>query len=476
MSNAHAGISLRLALLILASWVAVGALSGSAVYRSMRRPPAEEPGWEMPDPTLLPSDPSARTVQEDLARPATANARQHAAADAMPEGGARADGADPALAHDATQTATGAQTTASASAQREAAERRAAFLEADRAAKREKFAAAVSGSAPWASVTPDVMAVLSQQEIASGLEKVEAMPWGPEANRLLQGLLKRWSQLDPRAAAEYALKLDSNRAGGAALRSIFGEWSEQDPSGALDWYFANLRKFPAMLSPSLRTAFMQLAAQDPARALATAWQLPEAMSREALRAVVSQAALEGGLEGLRSVVTGMVPGAQRNSMISAIIQEYSVYQPQEAVNWINMMDDPASRLFAMNQLVSVWGYDKPAEAAQWVGSLGDLNLRGREAVTLIRNWSSIEPDAAAAWLESMPQAKAMDPAVEQFIRNTMYDDPARAMAFVERLVDPRRRRALVLSVGKVWYAQSQDQARAYFAQSSWDATIRSRFP
>ena len=474
MANAPSGLSLRLALLILASWIAVGALSGSAVYRSMRRPPAEEAGWEMPDPSPLPSDPSARTVQDDLARAATALHRT--AAPTAPGAAGPEDRTDTAQGRDAAPATIGTQTTATASAQREAAERRAAALEADRIAKREKFAAAVSGSAPWASVTPEVMAVLTQQEIASGLEKVEAMPWGPEANRLLQGLLKRWSQLDPRAAAEYALKLDSNRAGGAALRSIFGEWSEQDPSAALDWYLANLRKFPAMLSPSLRTAFMQLAAQDPARALATAWQLPEAMSREALRAVVSQAALEGGLEGLRSVVTGMVPGAQRNSMISAIIQEYSVYQPQEAVNWINMMDDPASRLYAMNQLVSVWGYDKPAEAAQWVGSLGDLNLRGRESVTLIRNWSSIEPDAAAAWLQSMPVAKAMDPAVEQFIRNTMFDDPARAMAFVDRIVDPRRRRSLALSVGKVWYAQNADATRAYFQTSSWDASVRSRFP
>ena len=47
--------------------------------------------------------------------------------------------------------------------------------------------------------------------------------------------------------------------------------------------------------------------------------------------------------------------------------------------------------------------------------------------------------------------------------------------FVERLVDPKRRRNLVLSVGRVWAGQSPEQARAYFQTSTWDANIRNRF-
>lgn len=475
MSSSVRRLGLRAALLILLSWIAVGAISGSAVYRIMRFAIAEEAvNWESPERPTLAGDPSALAVEEDLARTRPLAGRTAPTEASGPSASSSTPTSTSAGASSGSTTPRTAAEIQAATAQRQA-EQKAAALQELRAERRQVFQSILSGGSSWSALTPEVLGALGTQDIASGLAQVQAMPWGPEANRALQGLLKRWAEIDPRAAAEYALGLDSNRAGGAAIRSIWNEWADQDAGGALDWYLKNLSEHPAMLTPSLRAAFMQLAAQDPARALATAWQLPDAMGREALKAIVSQAALDGGLESLRSVVLGMTPGGQRNQMIAAIIQEYSVYQPAEAVHWINMMDNADARNYAVNQLVSVWGYDRPAEAADWVSALPDDVLRGRSAATLMRTWSATEPDEAARWLQEFAPARVMDSAVEQFIRNTMFDDPARAMAFVERLVDPKRRRNLVLSVGRVWAGQSPEQARAYFQTSSWDAAIRNRF-
>lgn len=475
MSSSVRRLGLRAALLILLSWIAVGAISGSAVYRIMRFAIAEEAvSWESPERPTLAEDPSALAVEEDLARTRPLAGRTAPTEASGPSASSSTPTATSAGASSGSTTPRTAAEIQAAAVQRQA-EQKAAALQELRAERRQVFQSILSGGSSWSALTPEVLGALGSQDIISGLAQVQAMPWGPEANRALQGLLKRWAEIDPRAAAEYALGLESNRAGGAAIRSIWNVWADQDAGGALDWYLKNLSEHPAMLTPSLRAAFMQLAAQDPARALATAWQLPDAMGREALKAIVSQAALDGGLEGLRTVVLGMTPGGQRNQMIAAIIQEYSVYQPAEAVHWINMMDNADARNYAVNQLVSVWGYDRPAEAADWVSDLPDEVLRGRSAATLMRTWSATEPDEAARWLQEFAPARVMDSAVEQFIRNTMFDDPARAMAFVERMVDPKRRRNLVLSVGRVWAGQSPEQARAYFQASTWDANIRNRF-
>ena len=69
MSSPVRRLGLRAALLILLSWIAVGAISGSAVYRIMRFAIAEEAvSWESPERPTLAGDPSGLAVEEDLAR------------------------------------------------------------------------------------------------------------------------------------------------------------------------------------------------------------------------------------------------------------------------------------------------------------------------------------------------------------------------------------------------------------------------
>jgi hypothetical protein len=478
MNGRFHDVTLRSALLILTSWVAVGAISGVTVYRVMRHPPAEESAQEGGDGAAVLQDPSALAVQDDLSRSRSGRSASREASSNEQRQAKSAGNTGAGQGADETVSSAGRvrdDETARRAALQEAAAAAEAARELQRANRRAVYAGILSGTTAWDSLTPEVLGVLGADEIAAGLEKVRAMPWGPEANRALQSLLSRWAEMDPRAAAGYALSLDSNRAGGNAIREIWRRWADQDAGAAMDWYFDNLHDQAAMLAPNLRAVFTRLAGMDTARALVEAWRLPDALSGEALRAIVSQTALDGNLDSLRNIVAAMVPGNQRNAMVSAIVQEYAIYQPGEAVRWINMLEDTKVRNYAVDKLVSVWGYDRPDQVARWVSSLPDEAMRGRTAGTLMRGWSATEPEAAGAWLITLPPSPSNDSALSTYVKNTMHDDPARAITFVERITDPKTRRKLAISVGQEWSQSNPDQARAYFQASAWDASIRNRF-
>lgn len=455
--------TLRIALLVVASWIVVAATSGYAVYRIVKpgavratAPDEQSHGEERP----VPRDPAGADADEMLAAHDEQRSRQRA----MSGTGIMSDPDDPDVDSSAVPSASGAAAESS----------RASRLAREQERQRAVFQEVLAGRKSWSAVDHAMMAALKVDDIQLGLQQVAAMPWTPEASRLLQGLVRRWAEVDPAAAATYALGLEGNRAASQAIRSVWGVWARADPGAASDWYFAQLGENPARLAGTLSDAFSTLASIDMARALATAWQLPEAQGREALKAIVRRASLEGGLGALEPIIAGMSPGYQRSQMIQAIVQEYAVYQPELAVHWINQIDNPSTRADAIDQFAGIWAFDRPADAAGWVMGIQDPTLRARSAASVIRHWSLSDPEAAGNWLLQIPPSKPMDGVLERHIRINLEENPAYAAQFLSRIVDQRRRDALSVTIGRTWMRRNPGEAQAFLQQSGWSAAVQQR--
>lgn len=463
--QANRNVSLRTLALLVASWILIGFVSGRAVYLFMLRHQDQLAEGELVfdergDPVL--HDPSALALQDDLAF-----GRQ--GLPMLPK-------YIPPLSRNEDP---GELSAFSAEPKEDNPVPEKKGLAVARALEREElrllFRDIMEGTATLSSLTPKLIAELTMDDLTAALDRVREMPWSLEANQLTQNLLRRMGELDPASAMMEALSLDGNRAASTAIRDIWRAWDKQDPQAALSWYFDNLDAEAARLAPSLRTVFSSLASVDPAGALIRAWQLPAAMSRQALRAIVSQSVKDGSLEAMQQVVQSLAPGLERTSMISALVQEYAVYQPTEAVRWINLLDDELSRNRSVNQLVSIWGFDNPVETAEWVARLPAGALQGQAAATLIRNWSGTEPADAARWLNSLPASPQLDFAFRNYVWNIMADEPALAMGYVERIENSLLRKKLALQVGTLWSAENPQAAQSYFQASAWDPDIRNRF-
>jgi uncharacterized membrane protein len=234
---------------------------------------------------------------------------------------------------------------------------------------------------------------------------------------------KRWAERDLDRALAWVESLQFNMSSTAghqvnALTGVLETWLTKNPNAAIDW----MNNFPddSAKVGLLQTMAFNLAARNPADAVALAMAIP--------------------------------PGSARDQALSYPIYSWIRNEPNAAADWALHHDDENARRVALQNVASDWIRDDPATARAWIHSLpggatkdtmlldaatviangisygdrydgpligsmsskaiqtaaealmeiGDATQRTTACLTLAGKWLSIDPEAARTWISSLP--------------------------------------------------------------------------
>ncbi|HTL55406.1 MAG TPA: hypothetical protein VL361_06980 [Candidatus Limnocylindrales bacterium] len=218
---------------------------------------------------------------------------------------------------------------------------------------------------------------------------------------LQQHLLRRWAELRPDQAAEWASALPADSTRGTALAQVATAWANIDPQAAAGWLrslpeteewttaavmaftYEATRSTPLValeaagrLAPSperdaaLAHAMSQWASSDPNQAYGWASNIPDPGLRDQLLAVVLTAAADQhGAIAAKLAATQFNPGDEQNRLVVSIIQRWAQTSPETAAGWIEQFPEGPLRSAALENLTAIWSATDPEGAQRWISAM-----------------------------------------------------------------------------------------------------------
>lgn len=290
--------------------------------------------------------------------------------------------------------------------------------------------------------------------------------------------------------------------GGRQLSESLGlrllrRWTEGNPQAAADWV---LRSAPdSMRRQAIDTVGFVWASQSLAAATAWARQLPDIQERHGgLLAIASEAKRTDPLAALRLVVE-LPAGQVRDELIMHSASEWAARDSRAAAEWANQIADPALRerisvniatewgesdpaaaaSFALESLrpgrnqddavvgiVQRWVQKKPDEAAAWVAQFPEGNLRATAMQELVKLWADQNLEQAGQWLAGLVVGSSRDRAVRAYVGKLTAQSPVLAAQWAEDIGELALRQREMETVGEAWMDRDAAAARSWIAQSS----------
>lgn len=318
-----------------------------------------------------------------------------------------------------------------------------------------------------------VFRMMEESDVLDGIAMLSEMDWNPVTSRVFHDLIARWSDMNPQAAAEYVMGIESRATRGASLNSVLRDWAEDDPGAAYNWLMKQDNLDQRAMSASLRTLFSGMADHDLSWALSEVWNIEDSSLRgSALRSVAGKMMEYGYERELKSLYGRLTDIDDKVITAQAIVSSLAAFYPQDAANWLYSIGDVEVRDKALNNLVYKWGYDQPSVCAEWVSRLPDPEERSKQMSKMASLWAQDDPFAAAEWLGRFPPSEELDPAVRSFVGRIRENDPGWAMDWTHYIVNEKQRTYTYKSVVREWAGQDKAQARAYVNNSGFPEDLR----
>jgi hypothetical protein len=191
-------------------------------------------------------------------------------------------------------------------------------------------------------------------------------------------LLRRWTGVDPVAAAAWASSDDGSSLRVGTVEQVALAWSARDPDAAWNWALglpAGADRDATLLSLSY-----ELCRDDPARALAR--------------------------------TAGMSEGSARDQFVEHAIANLAIGDPATALEYAQDLADPLLRNNALAVLSASWAESDPVAAATFVANgMESGPAQERAVAAIVQRWAQQDPDAVRAWIEEFPDGSLKDNAL-----------------------------------------------------------------
>lgn len=220
-------------------------------------------------------------------------------------------------------------------------------------------------------------------------------------------VMSSWAASDPESASAYydeqaddfGVFDDDQRATAAAIAA---EWAEQDLDSAMGWV--------ETLSPEVQgEAYQRIMAQavlaDPQRAIELIGTMPDGIDRrEMLGTLANQWTHQAPAEAGAWLAT--LNESDQLTAMPAIVESWMQTDPMSASKWLAQAPDSAAKdlsIAAMTQSVAL--RRDPEAAVAWSTMIQDPATRAETLQQAALRWARLDPEAAQAWFgdgESQP--------------------------------------------------------------------------
>jgi hypothetical protein len=295
-----------------------------------------------------------------------------------------------------------------------------------------------------------------------------------ETNRALSiELVRRWTELEPRVAADWMAKNATNSARLEELVAVATVWAGQSPRDAAQW--ARELADPAERHGTLPAVGYEMARSAPREALALAEELPAGMTRDELSL---HAAVQWAAQDPRAAATWtaqMTSGPLREQALSGIARIWAGGDPMAAAT-MALEKLPAGRAQedAVVGIVQQWAQKEPAHAAAWVMTFPE-GAAGQAALeNLVSLWADQDIEQTSEWLATLEPGAKFDSAIAVFSGKLAVRFPEIAAEWAAHIGDAALRQLRMESVAEVWMQTDAIAAREWIAATPFHDTTKSR--
>ncbi len=317
---------------------------------------------------------------------------------------------------------------------------------------------------------------------------------------LLNALLTRWLEIEPRAAAHtlrhfpteklddtlrrqvhailtderwedgatFALSMGRPRFQGELLEHTFARWASKDASGAAAWVAA-LPEGAGKQNALLRLVETWPAGETEAlAALARAVRIDDV----ALSAAFASRWGERDPSATAEWVAQLAPGAMRDEATVALAAAWAERSPADAASFVARLPAVEVREIAALRVVSVWSNREPQEASRWVGWFPEGPLQQQALRALLQSWAQSDVVGAATWMLNLSAGPALDTALEAFSSGAIPMRPSVAFEWANYIDAPDVRQSQVMHVARLWLVSQPAIAYAAIARSSLPEALK----
>lgn len=335
-----------------------------------------------------------------------------------------------------------------ADATEEAVSRLEGFFDAIHRREWESVGAGFAGAA----------AGLSAAEVREALGLLRQAPLGPRRMEAENLLLRRWGQLDPRAALEWTAGVAEPVRRYDLRQQALQGWGSVDPASALA--FAEENPGNVLGSHRFRDIFEGARAAESQVALAFAVALdPKKYGQEAGH--IFWTVFGRDPQAALSQVEAMPDGELRRIAVARIIDHWARHDPNAARIWMERNTTPDQALSAQIELGESWARVDPVGAVAWFVQLPPEQQNGHILNRILTRWMQYDGERCAEWLRDQPVSPLLDSARAERAMSVARRDPAGALAWVEQIGDAKRRASIEEQVVWAWYQRDRAAAVDY---------------
>lgn len=279
----------------------------------------------------------------------------------------------------------------------------------------------------------------------------------------IERLARAWQEKDPRAAAEFGLKLTDPLQRPAFLRQAltlwflghpqkFAAWMEGQAGGGAD-LVSHIHWGNMVYRPNI-TTLADLAAMM--RVSPPTSYLPDMVGRNFHAIWKQPTQRQAATDWLR----GMEDREVRDTTWRLLIDAVSKDDPQAAAALLGEIGDEKMRRRASSTIAAHLARSDPQAALAYAASLPDETSAATARQSALSNWAVNEPKQALDFIRQNPETTTMDdlgPARWQLGRSK----PAEALEAVARFPESEARTDLMREVFSEWFSNAPREARKW---------------
>jgi hypothetical protein len=247
-----------------------------------------------------------------------------------------------------------------------------------------------------------------------------------------------WAARDPRAAAEAAMKANSDIVTGEVMKHVGKVWSSIDPAGALAFAVSSRGLAGIQLAQSAMAAWAE---KDLAAAIAHVEAQSETLTKAKLGLPLIEAWARNDPRGALAWANENLKGEARAAAAASVVKTMAAEDIQGAARFIGSLDPGGAKDRAIGQLIEIWlgndSYDstngaKATAALTWMTSLPEAEAHQQAAQAAWR-LMHYAPEATIEFLNS-PQGSAAPQALfDRAAGHLARRNPESAMAWAAGL-------------------------------------------
>lgn len=288
---------------------------------------------------------------------------------------------------------------------------------------------------------------------------------GEFERQLFDALMTRWAEIDPRAAAEYAV-LQGRKQQLIPLHSVMAVWARSDLAAAKAWTLSKENRQGR--GSGINAIVEVLVETDPAEAFAFLEGLPATENLAPYMYGLFETLAQKNPTQAAELAVQIDALALRQAAVLQVAMAWGQTEPGKALAWYykNQARDADSDL-GMNEpifaLAKNWTRIAPEEAAAFAAAQPSGSTRLSLTLHIAMSWGNTDPEATAKWLLTQPINSGTDFAFEALLSSWSGREPAKAGDFVLSQPPGPRRNELLGSLGSLW-AESDPTAALAWAQ------------